>query len=192
MRPSLLPTAVARGPATTQHQQPITTGVRQQIEQWTATLHSAQCPQHPALAVNQNNNVPTPRRRGRLPTAQKARKARKAAKNVKKSCAVENKIGEINFKDPTPSEKILEDEFADKRHTMSCSDWVKAQDTDPAIKHMKEFIEELRAEAPNKIQPCSEIEEVKDLCSHWNCLEIVRGVVSRVTGDLTSRKPTFV
>ena len=52
VRLSRLPTAVAHGPATTQHQQSITTGVRQQIEQRTASLHSTQRPPDPVLAVN--------------------------------------------------------------------------------------------------------------------------------------------
>ena len=65
---------------------------------------------------------------------------------------------------------------------------MKAQGTNPVIKRLKELLEEFKTEAPYNVQLNSEMAEVKYLCSHWNCLEIVRGVVTRVTGDLTGRK----
>ena len=50
--PGRQPRAVARDLAMTQQQQPISTGVRQQMEQRAATLRSAQLPADSALAVN--------------------------------------------------------------------------------------------------------------------------------------------
>ena len=67
---------------------------------------------------------------------------------------------------------------------MQCPDWEKAQDADPVIKHMKEFMVEFGDVAPNKVQLNSELAAVKSLCLHWNLLEIINGVATRVMKDL--------
>ena len=54
---------------------------------------------------------------------------------------IENEKEKNNWKDQTLSEKILEDDLAVKWHTMSSSDWIKVQDTDPANKRLKELLE---------------------------------------------------
>ena len=53
---------------------------------------------------------------------------------------------------------------------------------------MRELIEDIGEVAPNKVQLRSELVEVKSLCQHWNLLEKINGVATRVMKDLTGRK----
>ena len=71
---------------------------------------------------------------------------------------------------------------------MQCSDWERAQDADPVIKRMKSLMKEYGDVAPTKKQLVPELAEVKHLCQHWNLLEIVNGVATRVMSDLTEWK----
>ena len=71
---------------------------------------------------------------------------------------------------------------------MSCQDWVKAQTADPAIRRTREILREFGKVTPNKNQLISEMAEVKALCQHWRLLEIIRGVVTRVVGNLAGFK----
>ena len=67
---------------------------------------------------------------------------------------------------------------------MQCSDWERAQDADPVIKRMKSLMEEY-GDVEHLVP---ELAEVKHLCQHWNLLEIINGVVTRVMRDLTEQK----
>ena len=73
-------------------------------------------------------------------------------------------LEEIVENDERLSEPTLDEVLADRQKHMSCTDWEKAQDVDPAIKRMKELMEKFGNESPNMGQPTSEIAEVKGLC----------------------------
>ena len=78
------------------------------------------------------------------------------------------------------------DILADQR-MMQCPDWARGQDTDPVIKRLKVIMEEFGDVAPNIAQLNSELAEVKSLCQHWNLLEIVNSIVTRLMKDLTGQ-----
>ena len=61
------------------------------------------------------------------------------------------------------------------------------RDAEPFIKRLKEIMEEFGGVAPNKAQFNSELALVKNLCRHWNLLEIVNCVVTSMLKDLTSQ-----
>ena len=65
------------------------------------------------------------------------------------------------------------DQLLADQQRMQCSDWERAQDADPVIKHMKSLLEEYGDVAPTKEQLIPELAEVKYLCQHWHLLEIV-------------------
>ena len=53
---------------------------------------------------------------------------------------------------------------------------------------MKSLMKEYGDVAPTKEQLLLELAEVKNLCQHWNLLEIINGVVTRIMRDLTQQK----
>ena len=77
------------------------------------------------------------------------------------------------------------DQLLADQHNMQCPNWERTQLADPVIRRMKELIEEFGDVAPNDVQLTSELAEVKHLCSHWNLLEIINGVVTCAMKDLT-------
>ena len=82
--------------------------------------------------------------------------------------------------------KEVPDVLADQR-AMQCSDWAHEQDADPVLKHLKALLKEFGSVAPNNAQLISELVEVKSLCQHWNLLELVNDVATRVMKDLTGQ-----
>ena len=92
--------------------------------------------------------------------------------------SVAQQFEEIIENDEMLSEPTLDDVLVDRQKHMSCTDWKKAQDAYPAIKHMRELIKEFGHGASNKRQLKSAMAELKSLCDHWNLLEIVHCVVT--------------
>ena len=82
---------------------------------------------------------------------------------------------------------VAERDIAVKAYLKS-TDWEKAQMLDPAIKRTRELMKEYESVAPTKVQLKPELMEVKAICQHWNLLEIIKGVVTRTTSDLTGQK----
>ena len=80
------------------------------------------------------------------------------------------------------------DQLLADQQAMQCSDWEKFQDADPVIKQLKALMNELGGVAPNKVQLRSKLAQVKSLCQHWNLLEIINGVATRIMKDHTGRK----
>ena len=82
-------------------------------------------------------------------------------------------IGDKANAEATEVPDVLADQCA-----MQCSDWVRAQDADPVVKQLKELKKEFGGVAPNNAQLISELAVVKNLCQHWNMIELVKGVVT--------------
>ena len=89
----------------------------------------------------------------------------------------QNQLDEIIADDARLDIVETEKDIFAGQNSMCCSDWEKSQSADPAIKRVRMLLEMYKDEPPSKRALNSETAEVKDLCRHWNLLQVIRGVV---------------
>ena len=138
----MVPAPLARGRMAYQ-QRPLdhTTGVRHKATRLIA-LETPQCPHDPALMVDPEGDVENPVVRAKRGLPRKIKKPANTAGEVgSEARSVAQQLEEIIENDERLNEPTLDDVLADRQKHMSCTDWEKAQDADPAIKRMKELME---------------------------------------------------